>query len=81
MRDYLLSNAYLLPAFAETFDAFRAAGGDPALLHPVVGVDEAYLTAALDEMHARFGTVEDYFADGLGLLTTEQATLRAAYLV
>ena len=51
---------------------------DPGILLPVIGVEQAYLAAALDEMHARFGTIEGYFTDGLGLGSDVQAALRDA---
>jgi protein-tyrosine phosphatase len=65
MRDYLLTNAQLVPAMQPVFDRFQAAGGDPDLLRPVIGVQEEYLEASLDEMRRRYGSIEGYFADGL----------------
>jgi protein-tyrosine phosphatase len=76
--DFGLSNRDLLPALKPVYEQFRAAGGDPHLLDPVLGVDTAYLYAALDEMRQRFGSVEGYFADGLGIDETGQQALRAA---
>jgi protein-tyrosine phosphatase len=78
MREYLLTNEELVPALGPVLDRFRAGGGDPALLMPVLGVDRRYLGAALDEMAARFGTIEGYFADGLGIGADGQAALRDA---
>jgi protein-tyrosine phosphatase len=77
-EDYLLTNAQLLPALEPVFQAFEQVGGDRALLEPILGVREAYLDAALDEMRARFGTIEGYFADGLGIGAAAQAALREA---
>jgi protein-tyrosine phosphatase len=54
----------------------RAAGGDPELLRPVLGVETIYLQTALDELRSRFGTIERYFADGLGIGADEQRALR-----
>lgn len=79
-REYLLTNDQLLPALQPLFDRFAQAGGDPALLEPVLGVRSEYLDCALDEMRTRFGDVEGYFADGLGLDAGVQAQLRAALL-
>jgi protein-tyrosine phosphatase len=58
------------------FEHFRAAGGNPRLLEPVLGVDPDYLRAALDEMKQRFGSIEAYFGDGLGIDTDAQHGLR-----
>ena len=77
-RDYLLSTTYLVPALQPVLDRFRSAGGDPALLLPVIGVEPAYLAVALEEMRARFGTVEGYFADGLGIDADGRRALRDA---
>jgi protein-tyrosine phosphatase len=52
--------------------------GDPAVLRPVLGVDAAYLDIALDEMRGRFGSIDRYFADGLGSAPTCSPALRVA---
>ncbi len=80
LAEYELTNRDLIPALKPVFEQFRAAGGDPELLRPVLGVDAAYLAAALAEMRDRFGTIEGYFADGLGIGEDGQAALRGALL-
>ncbi|WP_020018281.1 tyrosine-protein phosphatase [Promicromonospora sukumoe] len=77
-HDYELTNRDLLPALKPLFEQFRAAGGDPVLLEPVFGVQPAYLRSALDEMDQRFGSIESYFADGLGIGPDEQRRSREA---
>ena len=78
LYDYELTNRDLVPALKPLFEHFRAAGGDPHLLDPVLGVDPAYLRVALDEMKQRFGSIEAYFAQGLGIDETGQEGLRNA---
>jgi protein-tyrosine phosphatase len=78
MRDYLLTNEHLLPSVQPIFDRFSAAGGDPQLLEPAFLVRADYLNGALDEMRARYGSIESYFADGLGIEAALQHRLRAA---
>lgn len=80
MRDFLQTNDDLLPALQPIFDGFAAAGGDPALLRPVLGVDAAYLDASLDEMRQRYGTIERYFDEGLGINAAVQKHLREAFI-
>ena len=75
----LLTSDLLVPALQPVFDRFEAAGGDPALLRPLLGVLPQYLEASLDEMRTRFGTIEDYFSDGLGLDREAQTALRATF--
>jgi protein-tyrosine phosphatase len=78
--EYLLTNEYLLPALQPVFDTYAASGGDPELLRPLLGVDASYLDAAVDEMRARYGTVESYFADGLHLNEGAQEQLKTLLL-
>ncbi len=80
-RDYLRTNDDLLPALAPIFDRFAESGVDPALLHPILGVDTAYLRAAVDEMESQFGSIDGYFAEGLGIDEAGQEALRTAFLI
>jgi protein-tyrosine phosphatase len=80
MRDYLLTNEQLVAAMQPVFDRFQAAGGDPYLLMPVIGVQQEYLEASLDEMRRRYGSIEGYFADGLQLDAEVQRALQVAFV-
>ena len=75
LYDYV-DNRDLLPALKPMMERFRAAGGDPRLLEPVLGVDADYLRTALDEMTQKFGSIEGYFEEGLGIDSDEQQALR-----
>ncbi|RVW04542.1 tyrosine-protein phosphatase [Rhodococcus spongiicola] len=79
-HDYLLTNTQLLPAFESVFDRFADAGGDPELLKQVVGVRLDYLKAALDHMRENFGSIEGYFADGLGIDAAGRESIRTHLL-
>jgi protein-tyrosine phosphatase len=81
MEDFLLSSGYLLSSYQPVVDRFASIGGDPELLQPVIGVRPEYLEAARDEMRRRFGTIEGYFTEGLGLDAGVQAALRAGFVV
>jgi protein-tyrosine phosphatase len=59
---------------------FRAQGGDLAVIGPMVAVAPEFLEAARDEMRRRFGTIERYFSEGLGLDEDTQETLRGAFV-
>jgi len=80
LRDYLLTNEELMPVMKTVLDKFAAAGGDPELLLPVVGVEADYLDGALDEMRTKYGTVEEYFATALGVDAPAQQALRDAFV-
>ena len=81
LADYLLSSRPVVESFRPIIDQFAAAGGDPELLEPVFMVDHSYLDAAIDEVQLTFGSIEGYFAEGLGLDSDVQDALRARYLV
>ncbi|WP_298824702.1 tyrosine-protein phosphatase [uncultured Piscinibacter sp.] len=79
--DYLRSNDYILPAYQKAIDGFVAAGGDAEIPKAILGVKKEYLDAAFDEMQSKYGTIDKYFADGLGIDATKQKALRELYLV
>jgi len=78
-EDYLRSNEYILPAYQKVIDGFVAAGGDPAIPQAILGVRKEYLDASFDEMEKRYGTVERYFSEGLGIDADGQGRLRGMY--
>lgn len=80
MADYMRTNEYTLPQSASVIDGFVAAGGDRAIAEAVFGVKPEYLEAAFDEMQKRYGTIEAYFAAGLGIDAAGQKALRDRFL-
>jgi protein-tyrosine phosphatase len=80
LADFLASNAELTPTLQPFIERFVAAGGDAEILEPMAMVRPAYLDVALDEMAHRFGTIEAYFADGLGLDARVQERLRNVFV-
>ncbi len=80
MADFLRSNRELAPTFRPWLDRFAAGGGDPGLLEPMMVARPEYLEAALEEVGRTFGTIEGYFAAGLGIGAVGQARLRAAFV-
>ena len=80
MEDYLRSNDYILPLYKKEIDAFVASGGEPSIPQAIFGVREEYLEAAFDEMKAKYGTIENYFSEALGMDATAQQALRGLYL-
>ncbi|GAC56968.1 putative protein-tyrosine-phosphatase [Gordonia hirsuta DSM 44140 = NBRC 16056] len=79
--DYLLTNARLLPALAPILDKLTAAGADKEALTLVLGVDASYLDEAFAALTQRWGTLENYFAAGLGIDAAGQQALRDRYLI
>jgi protein-tyrosine phosphatase len=76
LAEYELTNRDLLPQLAPLLNEFEQAGGDPALLRPVLGVDATYLNAALEEMEILYGSIDGYFTLGLGLGAASRQELR-----
>jgi protein-tyrosine phosphatase len=81
LEEYLLTNAQLMPSLQPVLDRFAAAGGDTEVLMPVLGVRREYLDAAMAEMTERYGDIEGYFTEGLGLDADTIAALRSALIV
>ena len=81
MEDYLRSNDYILPLYKKEIGAFVAGGGDRSIPEAIFGVRVEYLEAAFDEMQTKYGTIENYFSEALGIDATKQKALRDLYLV
>jgi len=80
VEDYLRSNDYILPAYQEVIDGFVAAGGEVEIPRAILGVKKEYLDAALDEMESKYGSIEHYFSEGLGIDADQQIAIRDLYL-
>jgi protein-tyrosine phosphatase len=80
MADYLRTNEYLLPYYKKTIDGFVAKGGDRSIPIAIFGVKREYLEAAFDEMQKKYGSIENYFSQGLGIDAVGQKALRDVYL-
>ena len=79
-KDYLRSNEYILPMYENLIKQFVAAGGSPSIPAATLGVKEEYLNAAFDEMHTKYGSIKNYFSEGLGITVDQQTALRNLYL-
>ncbi len=80
MKDYLRSNDYILPLYKKVIDAFVDGGGEPSIPQAIFGVKVEYLDASFDEMETKYGTIENYFSEGLGIDAATQNALRDLYL-
>ena len=79
-EDYLRSNDNILPAYKHAIDPFVEAGGDPEISSAILGVKREYLEAAFDEMETKYGTIEAYFSEALGIDAAQQQAIRDLYL-
>ncbi|MDH0301019.1 MULTISPECIES: tyrosine-protein phosphatase [unclassified Pseudomonas] len=65
MANYLATNDYTAARMAATLKALPPAMA--AIYQPLLGVDASYLQAGLDEVNARYGNMDNYLKQGLGL--------------
>ena len=80
MRDYLLSNDTILPEYQAMIDQLTGSGVEKDILLSILGVRREYLEASFKEMHDQFGSIEDYFATGLGIDADGQQALRDRFV-
>lgn len=77
MAEYLSVNPAVKHAFAPMIEGFTAAGGDPDIALALIGVFPSYLEAALAEVESRYGSMEKYVREGLGVSDETVEALRA----
>jgi protein-tyrosine phosphatase len=80
MADYQQSDRRENASAATMMRALVERGADLELWRPVFAADPRYLEAALDQVRLSFGSIEAYFADGLGVDGATQEALRAAFV-
>ncbi|MGW5850356.1 tyrosine-protein phosphatase [Streptomyces sp. NPDC055254] len=81
MAEYLSVNPAVKQAFAPMIEGFTMAGGDPDIALALIGVFPEYLRAALDEVETRYGSMEKYVREGLGVPDETVGALRARLVV
>ena len=84
--DYELTNTAAnvevrLPEMARMFNEYIGKDYSDEVYHPFVGVDAAFLTAAMESIYAQSGDIDTYLQDTLGVGETERDRLRAVYLL
>jgi protein tyrosine/serine phosphatase len=82
-QDYRATNIYMAGTIDAALQAIKAAAdGGPvgdyaaAVAAPMLGVDDSYLQAGLAEVSAKFGSMDAYLKQGLGLSQTDIYVLR-----
>ncbi|MFD4247133.1 tyrosine-protein phosphatase [Streptomyces sp. NPDC058525] len=76
MAEYLSVNPAVKQAFAPMIEGFTAAGGDPDIALALIGVFPSYLESALTEVETRYGSMEKYVREGLGVSDETVEALR-----
>jgi len=81
MEDFLRSNDNILPAYQQVIDGFVAAGGEKDIPVSALGVKREYLESAFQEMETKYGTIENYFSEALGIDLAQRKALKDLYLL
>ncbi|MFJ8307828.1 MULTISPECIES: tyrosine-protein phosphatase [unclassified Streptomyces] len=76
-HEYLSVNPAVRQAFGPLIEGFVAQGGDPEIALAIIGVVPEYLAAALGEVETRYGSMDKYVREGLGVPDEAVARLRA----
>ncbi|MEF2967843.1 tyrosine-protein phosphatase [Paenibacillus sp. M1] len=82
MEDYLASNVYRAEANQKSIEALKGQIQDEdtlAAFTALMGVQKEFLQAALDEMKAKYGSIDGFLEQGLGITKQERAKLKAMY--
>jgi protein-tyrosine phosphatase len=80
MEDYLRSSDYIIPMYRKIIDGAVESGIEEEIPLSILGVKKEYLESAFDEMETQFGSIENYFSEGLGIVADQQQALRDLYL-
>ncbi|WP_329116299.1 tyrosine-protein phosphatase [Streptomyces sp. NBC_01465] len=67
LTEYMAVNPAVRQAFAPFIEGFVAQGGEPEIALAIIGVVPEYLQAAYEEVDARYGSLEKYVTEGLGV--------------
>lgn len=79
-EDYLQTNTDLLPAMKPIIDNAVARGIPREPLLRVLGVQDSYIEVACSEVRSRWGSIEGYAFDGLGLTDSDMDALQARFV-
>ncbi|MFJ8075784.1 tyrosine-protein phosphatase [Streptomyces sp. NPDC096176] len=79
--EYMSVNAAVREAFAPLVEGYTVQGGQPETALAIIGVLPDYLGAALDEVDARYGSMEKYVREGLGVTAEALARIRERLVV
>jgi protein-tyrosine phosphatase len=79
IQDFMRTNEYTAGYIDRNLWIVRAVSlfrTDPDRIRPLLGVERAYIEAALDTIDSRYGSLDRYLHEGLGLDDTTLASIR-----
>ncbi len=83
INDFMLTNVYTKEKINKYIWMIRLGSffrTDPEKIRPLLGVERSFIVAALDQMKTEYGSIDNYFRQGLGLTDDELVRLRSRFL-
>jgi protein-tyrosine phosphatase len=84
VQDYMLTNDYNAKTLDYLYSAVMKKTGDKAMADNVrllSGVSRSWIESVLDEIDGRYGSMDNFLRNQMGLTDADIAALRSAYLV
>lgn len=83
INDFLLTNEYTKDKINKYIWMIRLGSffqTDPEKIRPLLGVERSFIVAAIDQMKRDYGSIDNYFRQGLGISDAEIQLLRERFL-
>lgn len=83
VNDFMLTNEYTKDKINQYIWMIRLGSffqTDPEKIRPLLGVEQSFIEAGIDQMKKEYGSVDNYFRQGLGLSDTDLQQLRDRFL-
>jgi protein-tyrosine phosphatase len=83
INDFLLTNEYTKDKINKYIWMIRLGSffqTDPEKIRPLLGVERSFIVAAIDQMKKDYGSIDNYFRQGLGISDAEIQLLRERFL-
>lgn len=83
INDFMLTNEYTKDKINQYIWMIRFGSffqTDPEKIRPLLGVEQSFIEAGIDQMKKEYGSVDNYFREGLELSDTDLQQLRDRFL-
>jgi protein-tyrosine phosphatase len=83
INDFLLTNEYTEDKINKYIWMIRLGSffqTDPEKIRPLLGVERSFIVAAIDQMKKEYGSIDNYFREGLSISDAEIQQLRNRFL-
>jgi protein-tyrosine phosphatase len=80
LKDYQATDTYWQPAREAMLQRVKAAGVSEEAIKPLLAANPAYLESTFTTIESRYGSVDRYLTEVMGLTAEKKAALRAKFL-